>query len=92
MPAPNLLRASGRVNRSAKPECVLSRRIVPQSLIPSVLGPGAACVQGKRRLGRPSVESLNAMREALAAGAGENGRTLTTELEGRGSRAPFASH
>jgi len=52
-------------------ECVLSRRVVAQSLNPSVLGPGAACVQGKRRLGRPSVESLNTMREALAAGAGD---------------------
>jgi len=55
-------------------ECVLSRRVVPQSINPSVLGPEAACVQGKRRLGRPSVESL---------GAGESGRTLTTGLEGR---------
>lgn len=34
-----------------------SLRVAPHSLIPSVLWPGAACVQGERRLGRPSVES-----------------------------------
>jgi hypothetical protein len=56
------------------------------SLIPSIpqcWGPEAACVQGKRRLGRPSLESLRELREALAAGVGESGRTLSTGLEGR---------
>ena len=56
----------------------------------AVLGPEAACLQEKRRLGRPSVESLNTLREALATG--DSGRTLSTALEGRGSRASFASH
>ena len=32
-----------------------------RSLRPSVLGPEAACLQGKLRLGRPSVDSLRSL-------------------------------
>ena len=39
--------------------CARSQRVGPHSLNPSVLGSEAACVQGRRRLGRPSVESLH---------------------------------
>jgi hypothetical protein len=52
----------------------LLRRESLQSLNPSILGRGAACVQGKRRLGRHSVESLNCQengpREGLRRRAG----------------------
>jgi transcriptional regulator with XRE-family HTH domain len=59
----------------------------PAVLNPSVLGPGAACVLGKRRLGRPSVESLDKDAGGFGAGAGHRGRTMTN----RPRRARFAS-